>query len=92
MINLICGLVLVIGLIALMSILVVALLITIKRLTDTNKQLLILLVGKEAKPEALRALITSNKPPQKNLSGIAVKKKNADKLKNVDYEMSIGVG
>ncbi len=85
------GLILVVGLLALVSILVVALLSTIKRLTDTNKQLLILLAGREAKPEALRALVASNKPPKKKLPGIAIEKKD-DKPKNTDYELSIGVG
>lgn len=85
------GIILVVGLLALVSILVVALLSTTKRLVDTNKQLLILIAGKETKPETLRALVASNKPPQGKLKGIATGKKD-DKPKNTDYTMSIGVG
>ena len=84
------GLVLVV---ALVSVLVVTLLSVVKRLTDTNKQLLILLAGKEAKPDAIRALVASDRPPQKNLRGIATGRvKEVEKPKNTDYEMSIGVG
>lgn len=72
-------------------ILVIALLSIVKRLVDTNKQLLILIAGKEAKPETLRALVAANKPPQGKLKGIATGKKD-DNPKNTDYTMSIGVG
>lgn len=76
--------------------LVVFLLILLKvvnRVTETNKCLLLVVAGKESKPETLRALVASNKPPQKNLPGIASKKTKDDKkLKNTDYEMTIGIG
>lgn len=65
---------------------------TIGRLQDTNKQLMIIVAGKEEKPEhALRALVASNKPPQKNLRGIATgKKKDEKKPVNTNYELTIG--
>ena len=62
------------------------------QVTLTNKQLLISLAGKEAKPETLRALVASNKPPQKPLPGIAGKKGKDDKKpKNTNYTMKLGV-
>ncbi len=77
-------------LLALATILVIALLSTVKRLADTNKQILILMAGKETKPEAtLRALVVSDRPPRKPLPGIANEKKE-DKPKNTDYTLQIG--
>ena len=77
-------------------ILVTALLQTVKRLTETNKQLLILVAGFSGKPETngavLRALVASEKPPRGKLRGIAGKKKDEkSKSSNTDYEMKIGV-
>lgn len=58
----------------------------------TIQQLLIAAVGKEKTPEALRALVASDKPPRKNLPGIAENKKVKDvKPKNIDYTMEVGV-
>jgi len=72
-------------------ILVIALLKVVKQVTETNKQLLIVVAGKDAKPEALRALVTSNKPPRGKLSGISGKDKTKDnKPKNTDFVMEIG--
>ena len=63
------------------------------RITETNKQLIILVAGKEAKPEsALRALVTSAKPPQGKLRGIAGKGKKDDKRKNINYTLEVGAG
>ena len=88
--NQIWGLILVLWLLALATILVIALLSTVKRLADTNKQILILMAGKETKPEAtLRALVASDRPPRKPLPGIATEKKD-DKPKNTDYTLQIG--
>ena len=77
-------------------ILVMALLQTVKRLTETNKQLLILVAGFSGKPETngavLRALVASEKPPQGKLRGIAGKKKDEkSQSSNTDYEMTIGL-
>ena len=77
-------------------ILVMALLQTVKRLTETNKQLLILVAGFSGKPETngavLRALVASEKPPRGKLRGIAGKKKDEEsKSSNTDYEMTIGL-
>lgn len=77
-------------------ILVMALLQTVKRLTETNKQLLILVAGLGGKPEAtgsvLRALVASEKSPQGKLRGIADKKKDKKpKSTNTDYEMTVGI-
>ena len=64
----------------------------IGRLTETNKQLMILVAGKEPKPEsALRALVTASKPPKKNIPGIADDKKKDKGPKNSNYTMEIGV-
>ena len=74
----------------------IALLITLlkssNRIIEINKQLLIVVAGKDEKPEALRALVASNRPPQKVIPGIADgKKKKDDKQKNTNYTMSVGV-
>lgn len=69
-----------------------ALLKAYSRLIETNKQLMILVAGKEPKPEsALRALVTTCKPPQGKLKGIAGGKKKDDKPKNTNYTMEVGV-
>ncbi len=64
----------------------------INRLVETNKQLLIVVAGKEAKPETLRALVASNKPPQKKLHGIANGKGKKKNPVNTDYTLAIGEG
>ena len=72
--------------------LVVFLLILLKvinRLVEVNKQLLIVVAGKDSKPEALRALIASAKPPQGKLKGIANEKNK--KPTNTDYMLEVGV-
>ena len=66
-----------------------ALIISTGRVNETNKQLMILVAGKDAKPEALRALVASSKPPRKKLPGISGKKKD-DKPTNTNYTMEIG--
>ncbi len=64
----------------------------VNRLTETNKQLLIVVAGKDEKSETLRALVASAKPPQGRLQGIAGdKQKKGDKTKNTNYTMSIGL-
>lgn len=79
----------------LVCILVIVLLSTTKRLVDTNRQLLIFIAGREKNTGGLGALVASEKPPQGKLVGIANKtlarKKDADKLKNTDYTMEIGL-
>jgi len=70
---------------------------TVNRLAEVNKQLLIVVAGREGRPEqagaTMRALVASAKPPQGKLLGIAEgKKKKDDKPKNTNYEMQIGVG
>ena len=62
------------------------------QVTLTNKQLLIFLAGKEMKPETLRALVASSKPPQGKLGGIADgKKKGKDgKPVNTNYTLEVG--
>jgi len=64
---------------------------TVNRLAETNKQLLIVVAGKDQKPEALRALVASNKPPQGKLKGIADGGKKDKKPENTDYTMKVGV-
>jgi len=71
--------------------LLIVLLKSSNRIIEINKQLLIVVAGKDSKPEALRALVASNKPPQGKLKGIATRKKKDDKPKNTDYTMEIGV-
>ncbi len=60
------------------------------RVTETNKQLMILAVGKEAKPETLRALVASQKPPQGKLKGIATKPVKEKEPTNQDFTLNIG--
>ena len=78
-------------LVLLAIVLLFALLKSTNRVLETNKQLMILVAGKETKPEALRALMASSKPPQGKLRGIADGGKKEDKSKNTDYTMEIGV-
>ena len=72
----------------------IALLKSTSRIIEINKQLLILVAGKESKPEALRALVASAKPPQGKLKGIATGKKKKDEKKpvNTDYTLTVGDG
>jgi len=72
-------------------ILLMVLLRVTNRLADVNKQLLIFLAGKEPKPEALRALITSDKPPQGKLRGVGGEKKKEDEGGNTNYTIKAGV-
>jgi hypothetical protein len=61
------------------------------QITETNKQLLIVVAGKDEKPEsALRALVALNKPPQGKLRGIADGKKDKKEPENTNYIMSLG--
>ena len=62
----------------------------INRLVETNKQLLIVVAGKETKPETLRALVASNKPPQGKLKGIANEKDKKESPVNTDYTLAVG--
>ena len=72
--------------------LLIALLKSSNRIIEINKQLLVVVAGKNEKPEsALRALVALNKPPQGKLKGIADGKKENKKPTNVDYQMTIGV-
>ena len=80
-----------IGLLAIIAIshLVVELKV-VNRLVEVNKQLLIVVAGKEAKPEALRALVASARQPKKNLPGISGPKKDDKGPKNTNYTLEIG--
>lgn len=83
-----------IGLLALFAIaLLVAELRVVNHLAEVNKQLLIVVAGKDEKPEsALRALVALNKPPQGKLKGIADgKKKKDEKPANINYTMGVGI-
>ena len=64
--------------------------IVVGKMIDTNKQLMILVAGKEGKPETLRALVASQKPPQKNLKGIASGNKKDKKPANTNYTLEVG--
>lgn len=88
----------ILGLLVLLGLFVVAICflmrllnIAVHQITDTNKQLLIVVAGKDEKPETLRALVASNKPPQGKLKGIATDKKKDKKPENTDYTMQVGV-
>lgn len=89
LIPLVC-IIVIVGLLGILAYLLI-LLKVINRLTETNKQLLIIVAGQNQKPEALRALLASNKPPQEKLKGIAHGKKKEDKTKNTNYTMEIGI-
>ena len=79
------------GVLLLFSIaLLFALLKSSSRIIEINKQLLIVVAGKEAKPEALRALVASNKPPQGKLKGIANEKGKKKSPVNTDYTLVVG--
>lgn len=71
--------------------LTVALLNVVKQLTDMNKKLLILAMGREKNVDGLRALVASEKPPQGKLRGITTNDKKDPKPKNTGYTMQIGV-
>ena len=92
MTNLELGLLILAGLLVVQSFFVLRLFgQAVKRLAEVNKQLLVVVAGKEEKPEsALRALVALNKPPQGKLKGIADGKKDK-KPTNTDYQMTIGV-
>lgn len=63
----------------------------IRQMLETNKKLLIVVAGKEAKPDALRALVASEKPPQGKLKGIATgKKSDGKKPANTNYTLTVG--
>ena len=91
--NLVLGLLVVIGLFTVAICFIMRLLsIAVRQITNTNKQLLIVVAGKEEKPEsALKALVALNSPPQGKLKGIADGKKDDKKPTNTDYTMKIGV-
>lgn len=72
-------------------VLLMVLLKVVNRLAEVNKQLLVVVAGKDEKPEALRALVALNKSPQGKLKGIADGKKKDEKMKNTDYTMEVGV-
>lgn len=76
--------------------LVVLLFNVVGQISSVNKQLLISLTGRDGKPETLRALVASSKPPQGKLKGIATgsgeKKKKDEKSKNTDYVLAVGEG
>ena len=71
--------------------LIIALVILTNRIIDMNKKLMILAMGREKNVDGLKALVASDRPPQKSLSGIATNKKD-DKPKNTNYTMQVGVG
>jgi len=78
------------GVLVLFSIaLLIALLTSTNRIIEINKQLMIIVAGKDAKPETLRALVASSKPPQGKIKGIATGKKEK-KPDNIDYTLSVG--
>ncbi len=77
--------------VVIISVLLGALVISIGRINETNSQLMILVAGKNEKPETLRALVASAKPPKKVLPGIAQGKKETEKNKNTNYVMKVGV-
>lgn len=80
------------GILVLFSIaLLIALLKSTDRIIEVNKKLMILAMGREKNIEGLRALVASEKPPQKNLKGIATNKKENKKPENTNYTMSIGI-
>ena len=94
MTNLIAGLFILVGLFGgFASILLIALLRVVNRVAEVNRQLIILVAGQNEKPEALRALIASAKPPQGKLRGIAGgdKKTKTENPANTNYTMSIGI-
>jgi len=85
----------VLGCLVIVAIIVLAgtLITVINRTTEINKQLLLVIAGKEDKPETLRALVAQDRQPSKPLAGVAagiVKGKKEEKSKNQDYVISVG--
>lgn len=78
-----------VGILFYILVLLVVQLKIVNRLTETNKQLLIVVAGQNGKAETLRALVASNKPPQGKLKGIANDKKK--KPANTNYTLEVGV-
>ena len=76
--------------IVIITMLLGALIISTGRVNEINKQLMIIVAGKDAKPETLRALVASSKPPQGKLKGIATGEKEDKKPVNKDYTMVVG--
>lgn len=87
--------VIVLGCLVIVAIIVLAgtLITVVNRTTEINKQLLLVIAGKEDKPEMLRALVAQDRQPSKPLAGVAagiVKGKKEEKSKNQDYVISVG--
>jgi len=85
----------VLGCLVIVAIIVLAgtLISVVNRTTEINKQLLLVIAGKEDKPETLRALVAQDRQPSKPLAGVAagiVKGKKEEKSKNQDYIISVG--
>jgi len=85
----------VLGCLVIVAIIVLAgtLISVVNRTTEINKQLLLVIAGKEDKPETLRALVAQDRQPSKPLAGVAagiVKGKKEEKSKNQDYVISVG--
>jgi len=85
----------VLGCLVIVAIIVLAgtLITVVNRTTEINKQLLLVIAGKEDKPEMLRALVAQDRQPSKPLAGVAtgiVKGKKEEKSKNQDYVISVG--
>ena len=68
----------------------IALLKSTSRIIEINKQLLIIVAGKDAKPETLRALVATSKPLQGKLKGVATGEKEDKKPVNKDYTLVVG--
>jgi len=81
-----------VGILVYILVLLIIQLKIVNRLTETNKQLLIVVAGQNQKPETLRALVASAKPPQGKLKGIAGGGKDKkNKSGNTNFTMDIGV-
>jgi len=81
------------AIVLLIYVLTAALLKSIDHVNKVNSQLLLLIAGKDEKPETLRALVAQDRQPSKPLAGVAagiVKGKKEEKSKNQDYVISVG--
>ncbi len=70
--------------------LTVAMLKSSDRVNEINTQLMLLVAGQEPKPETLRALVASQKPPQGKLKGIATEPTKKKEPTNKDFTLNIG--
>lgn len=77
------GIILAVLVLAVIYILAMAVKNLSRRLTETNKDLMIMVAAKMDRSDIARALVASNRPPQKDLKGISNKKDEPKKKEGI---------